>query len=683
MMRRLHKVFLLSCLSMSSLGHAAPHIKRDGDFKDLVTQSTVFADKSLLIKDVIEDGDTTLLLAMPRRWGKTVNLDMLRRFLEIPVDGHGKLLDATARQATDNYKLFAGGQVNAGIQGEVELSPLRIANAKLFDNVDALRVQGSYPVIYIDFKNCKSDDYETVKQRIRSTLSKSFRHHSYLKASSKLTNHQRTLIDQYIEVSNEPSIAEGLEMLSDALYHHHQKKVWILVDEYDAVANVAYRAFDDHDLKATINLFSSIYEAAFKSNPYLEKGVLTGVQYIAQSGMLSGLNNLGKFDFTSAKYAQHYGLDQGEVDLFFHHFKVPAALADKAKQWYDGYKVPRYLSNIATNQPSEVIAKYNVWSIISYLKEGEFYAFKSYWERSGHIDFFDALFTKPEVRAHVEQLVNGESISLVRIADFSVENFKTLKEMRGGNKAMTPDGLKVLFSYLFIGGYLTIDGTTSNRYRLPNMEITHEMGNRLITYYETLHTVDRDTIQCVTNVLQQVMDVEIASSTRLSTLLQDFYHQFREVIRSLQLVNANSEEGVLTNEDIVHSILNYIALQTQHTTLGSEVYTKKLHSGKKGRVDLKMTKGNVGMIMEVKCVPTNQGHMQHMEATLAQAKSYRNVLTTSNNIFLAINVAKQASVPEARAIELLCEAELYGGDYMIAIDVEGRLTTSHKKRRIS
>ena len=364
------------------------------------------------------------------------------------------------------------------------------------------------------------------------------------------------------------------------------------------MANVAYRKFSEQDCKKTIALLQGIYEDALKSNEHLGKGVLTGVQYIAQSGMLSGLNNLGKYDFTNAKYAQHYGLDQSEVDYFFAHFQVPQKLGGKAKRWYNGYTVKRYAPESPAIHFKELIDKYNIWSIVSYLKDSDFEHFQSYWEQSGSIDFLDDLFTKPNVREEVEKLVNDNAISFVRIADFSANNFKTLKEMLGGNKVMDDNGLAVLFSYLFIGGYLTPDESAVNAYRLPNMELTYEMQKRLITYYQTLYTVDPGKMQQVTDVLQQVMDIDgAASPNNLSILLQDFYNQFREVIRSIGLVNQQNTEGVFTNEDIIHSILNYIALQTQHTTMGSELYTKKLPANTKGRADLKITQGNIGMIL--------------------------------------------------------------------------------------
>lgn len=674
----------ISSTSTKSKGHSPPRIKLDGDFKDLVTQSTVFADKSLFIKDVIEDDSTSILIAMPRRWGKTVNMDMLKRFLEIPVDADGKVMD---KSKTDNHKLFSSGQVDGGMRGYVQLKSLNIATARFFQNVDALCIQGTRPVISIDFKNCKAANYEGVLAAIKTELRKCFSFHGFLEESAKLQEEEKQLIKRHTGAISSKELSEnevksGLCFLSEMLYkHHNSQKVWILVDEYDAVANVAYRDFSDIEHQKTIDLFSGIYEQAFKSNPYLEKGVLTGVQYIEKSGMLSGLNNLGKFDFTNAKYAQHYGLDQDEVDLFFSHFQVPLDLAAKAKQWYNGYKAPRYLSSKSTIQQPEIVGKYNIWSIVNFLKEGRDNGysarFKSYWEKSGSIDFLNKLFKKKEVRANIEHLVNGESIYLDRIADFSASDFKTLKALLSGNKEVNDNGLDVLFSYLFIGGYLTIDESKADHYHLPNREITYEMGRRLITYYQTIYTIDPVKIQAVTDVLQKVMDIGESSQNSLSALLQDFYGNFRSVIQSIHLVNNESEEGVFANEDIIHSMLNYIALQTQHTTMGSELYTEKINTQEKGRADLKIIKGDVGMILEVKCVPTNKGSNKHMEEALNQSKKYSSLLETNNQLFMAINVAKKASKPEERSIELLCSNGVSKEAPTIAINASGELFDSN------
>jgi hypothetical protein len=643
-------------------------IELNGDFKDLVTQNTIFADKSLFIKDVIEDGYTVLLLAMPRRWGKSVNLDMLKRFLEIPVDDNGaSIID---KSCTDNYKLFAGGRVDVGIRGEIMLSPLKISEAILFGKTKASNVQGTYPVIYVDFKDCKSDRFDTVREGVTTVLKKCFRQHRYLEKSDHLDEEAKELIKRYMgDVSSKElsdhKITYGLLFLSKMLYRHYgKKKVWILIDEYDAVANVAYTKFNTDDLYKTINLFAGIYETALKGNPYLQNGVLTGVQYIAQICP----NNWGKFDFTNAKYVQYYGLDQGEVDIFFGHFEVPKPLGDSAKSWYNGYQVPKYNGNSVTSL-RELVSKYNIWSIVSYLKGGEFSHFKSHWEESGNIDFLDELLTKPEVREKVEKLIDGACISFDREDTFSENDFKQLKNMISGNKEISPGGLFVLFSYLFIEGYLTMDSYSKYSYRLPNMEIMYEMGKRLIKYYQCICTIDPVTIQSVTNVLQDI--VSVPHQERMQEHFKNFYDRFKEVIRTVRLAGDKDAEVVFADEDFICSLLNNIALQTQHATFGSELYTTKLHSKQRGQAVIKITNKDVGVIIEIKCVPLSDRSNELMKEALEQAMSYGNLLDTHENLFIAVNVNRLTHCIEERAIEFLCASVMSDGQHIFGINASG------------
>jgi hypothetical protein len=683
--RYLSKFEHYSTSSSSSDGYVepetklVPRIKKDGSFKDLVTQSTIFADKSLFIKTVIEDTSTGLLIAMPRRWGKTVNLDMLKRFLEIPVDNNGEPISG---ESTDNYKLFAGGQIDGGMRGKVALSPLKISDAKLFNETKALDLQGTYPVIYIDFKNCKADDYNSIKKLVRAELSESFKQHAYLQYSPKLSIRQRKLVEQYIEESEDAQIETGLKVLSNALHDHYGKKVWILIDEYDAVLNAAYQDpyFSDSDLKYTISLFRGSYEKALKGNKFLEKSVITGIQFIAKASAGSGLNNLENIDVTTPQYAPYYGLSQEEFERFCEHFKVPKKYFEDAKQWYDGYTV-RIYDQDKNQVTDEIDNKYNIWSIISYLKDADFKNFKSYWEESGSIDFLQDLFKSTNIKEKIEQLVddkNGKPGTIIfnRESNFSDKDFSTLKDMIGSNKVVGEDGINILFSYLFILGYLTIDGLNHDSYQIPNMEIKHEMGKRLIEYYQTICTVDPEKIQGLTSILQNVMNIKEPNQKYIKGLFKNFYDQFKEIIQGIRLVDDKNDAGVFTNEDIVHSILNYIVLQTQHSTFGSEIYTSKLHSDKKGRADIKITNEDVGIIIEVKCVPVPASDNGHMREAIEQAISYRNLLKNINNkIFVAINVEKKVVKPEERAIELLCASDMFNEKDVFGIDILGEDNT--------
>jgi Predicted AAA-ATPase len=247
-----------------------PNIKVNAsNFKDLVMQSTIFADKTLFIKTVMEDPSTCLLITMPPRWGKTVNLHMLQIFLEISLDTNGVPL---SREYTDNYKLFAGGVINDSILGNVNLSSLKIASATLFNRRNAIDVQGIFPVISIDFKNCKCNNYNTIKEHVTALVSECFHRHAYLQDSCMLNRIQRDIFEQILNNKRKNFVVENaLRFLCELLHDHHRKKVWILIDEYDTVLNTVYQDpyFSAADLTLTAFLFTGLFGTSLKSNSYL------------------------------------------------------------------------------------------------------------------------------------------------------------------------------------------------------------------------------------------------------------------------------------------------------------------------------------------------------------------------------------------------------------------------------
>jgi len=291
-----------------------------GGFEKLVTESSIFVDKSLFIEEIINSQDEVTLITMPRRWGKSSNLEMLKKFLEIQVDENGKVIED--KKETLNYKLFAGGEIQIK-QGFTEQT-ITIKTSKLIEKIpQALNYQGQYPVILIDFKDCKGSNADDIRSKVYAKIIETVRNFSYLKDSGK--SYKETTVGlEYKNLLNKTktdSFETIIKDLSTLLHTYHGEKVWILVDEYDASANHAYREFDDKAAKKVADLFRGIFEPSLKGNDSLKKGILTGVQYIVQSGMLSGLNNLSKYNMTNKKYSQYYGINPQEMELLLKHFQ--------------------------------------------------------------------------------------------------------------------------------------------------------------------------------------------------------------------------------------------------------------------------------------------------------------------------------------------------------------------------
>ena len=241
------------------------------EFKKLVLNSTVFVDKSLLIKDFLEDSGETLLMTFPRRWGKSINMDMIKKFLSIEVNQNGELL---SREERENHKLFLGGEIDLGLAGGRTklLNELKIAKHQGI----ILERQGQFPVVDIDFKNTKGDSYEEVLSRVKTVLHKSFSEHEYLSTSSKLRGDEIRLCSKYIDSLEHQNLTNsevsgGLFTLSSLLSKHFGKKSYILMDEYDAAINHSYIKFSDEESKRVIDV-----AARFRNDTGLLSSGITG-----------------------------------------------------------------------------------------------------------------------------------------------------------------------------------------------------------------------------------------------------------------------------------------------------------------------------------------------------------------------------------------------------------------------
>ncbi len=612
-------------------------IATGGDFRDVVTKSSIFVDKSLFIKEVMEESAQTILIAMPRRWGKTLNLDMLKRFLAIEVDPKGQLIP---NNETDNYKLFAGGEIN--ITSGFKNITKELTELKLIKQIpEALSIQGQFPVIKMDFKDCKGRNFEDVQMKLKDKIFETVRNFSYLQSSEKPYK-ETTFGQEYITLLNKAKnniFPEAIKELSTLLYAYHGngKKVWILIDEYDAAANQAYLEFSTEEAKQVSELFRSIFEPALKSNDCLEKGILTGVQYIVKSGMLSGLNNISKYNVTSSKYSRYYGINEEEMNLLLAHFNIEELHAKRIKDWYNGYK-----ENIGRAEDQQLIDKYNIWSVVNYLnRQNE--GFKSYWEdsRLGQV-INKEILKNPTIKKQVERLINNDNLILDKlISDFSIDNFKELKEMTDhpGKKEISQNGVELLFSYLFITGYLTIT-SKHNEYTLPNKEIKTEFETKIKEYYKTIFNIEPDKFSNLTKIIDKIFYCNSSKEIK-SILKNDFAPCFEELIKSVKLYKGYGEDGnkvgLFANEDLMHSLLNNIVLQVVNSNFASERYTTKT-DGKKGRADIIIEKNNTGVVIEMK-------YDGNAKEALDQSKEYIKLIEKcETKVFVGCNISAEQDI---------------------------------------
>ena len=286
---------------------------------------------------------------------------------------------------------------------------------KISGDPKAMKLQGQIPVIYLDMKNATGSSYDEILLKVAKCMRKSFTEHQYLLHSDRLSDEDKDNFRKYYGVQScshltKTEIENGLSFLSELLHQHFNKKVIILIDEYDASINKSYAHMSDDAFKKVVELFREIYGSALKNNDNLEKALVTGVTRIAKANIFSGLNNFGEYNITNVEFAPYYGFTQEEVDCLIAQYQMPADMSEDIKSWYNGYTVRKY-------------SIYNTWSIVkcinSYVslsKSGQYDddhdalkkdVLQNYWEASGNVDFIKGAFEKDSIKKRIDRLVSG------------------------------------------------------------------------------------------------------------------------------------------------------------------------------------------------------------------------------------------------------------------------------------
>jgi hypothetical protein len=428
------------------------------DFKTLLLNSDVFVDKSLMIKELLEDSGEVILITRPRRWGKSLNMDMIRRFFEIEIDEHGNPLSL---ENQNNSKLFTGGKIDLGLAtGRKKLlQKLKVAE---YPHI-ILEYQGQFPVIFITFKSVEGSNYHDIEQGVKSQLRKLFQSHRYLANSDKLASDERADFNQYLfgEVTLD-NIKNSLAILSHLIYKHYNRKPGVLIDEYDTPINSAYRWFGTHEaeFQKVLEIFRGIMKSTFKRETGdqelpVERGVITGILRIAKAELFSGLNNVREYSLLDEPFAKVYGFTAGEVEELLS--KVPLDTnPEEIKRWYNGY-----------NFGGEII--YNPWSIMQCLaSKGKL---DYYWVDSGGTGWIDNVLLSDEMQQDIQVLAAGKAIIAPIMKQISFSDISS----RSG-----------LFSLLLFSGYLnpTVVEPTRNIFELsaPNEEVKFIYETRLLQW---------------------------------------------------------------------------------------------------------------------------------------------------------------------------------------------------------
>lgn len=371
------------------------------DFARLVDKkyNYQFVDKSLFIKEFIDNDATATLIVRPRRWGKTLNMSMLSYFL-----GNHLPAEITASMFAD----------------------LQIATV---DNGKYLADQGQHPVIFISLKDVKKEDFEGAVNSVRYLLKEVYAQHSYLLDSDQLSVFAKKEFSMYLEGSvSQEQIEISLLFLSRCLKEHFNKKVFILVDEYDTPLNCSYHYGYIDRMTLFMRNFLSY---AMKGNTYLAKGIMTGILRISKDSMLSGLNNLKVYSMLHEAYARHFGFMDAEVTHLFEQGGLSYDM-EAVRRYYNGYRI-------------DDLMLYNPWSIMECLSEKG--KVSPYWVNTASDKLLKQFLVNAplETKEELEQLIGSERHTINNLISDSVR----FEDLEG-------DGGVYLWSLLFSMGYLTV-----------------------------------------------------------------------------------------------------------------------------------------------------------------------------------------------------------------------------------
>ena len=388
------------------------------DFKHLIEEDFYYFDKTKFIDEIIKDGAQVKLFTRPRRFGKTLNMSMLNYFFDI-------------KKADENRKLFKDLYI---------------------EKTEAFKEQGQYPVIFLSLKDLKALTWEQMEKAIKSTISRLFSEYKYL--LNDLDKFDTLTFENILLKNTElEDLKEALKFLTRILYEKYNKKVVVLIDEYDSPLVSAY--INGYYEKAK-DFFKTFYSTVLKDNSYLQMGVLTGIIRVIKAGIFSDLNNLRTYTILSEMYTNSYGLTEEEVVKSLKDYGIEQEISN-VKDWYDGYKFG----------DSEV---YNPWSIINFLR---FKELRAYWvDTSGNDLINDVLkkITKDTIRA-LERLFDGEGLRQ------NISGTSDLSKLLNENE---------LWELLLFSGYLTIEEKIDQKnyiLRLPNKEVKELFKDSFLEKY--------------------------------------------------------------------------------------------------------------------------------------------------------------------------------------------------------
>ena len=361
------------------------------NFEKVIENHCFYVDKTDFIREWWESNDDVTLIARPRRFGKTLTMSMTERFFSVKYAGKGEVFEGLSVWEYEKYR----------------------------------SLQGTYPVISLSFANVKETDFTSASFRIRELLTKEYEKYSFLRDSDKLSEAEKNYFDRIRMDMTQMEAPLVLYQLSDFLYRYYGKKVIILLDEYDTPMQEAYVNGYWEEL---VGFIRSMFNATFKTNPWLERGLMTGITRVSKESIFSDLNNLKVVTTTSEEYATSFGFTEEEVFAALEDSGL-GEQKDKVKKWYDGFIFGSHRDI------------YNPWSILNFL---DTVTFDTYWANTSANSLVGKLIREGnrDIKEQFELLLQGQCLR------------KTIDEQIVYNQL--DDNEDAIWSLLVASGYLKV-----------------------------------------------------------------------------------------------------------------------------------------------------------------------------------------------------------------------------------
>ena len=522
------------------------------DFKRIIDKNGYFVDKTLMIQKLIESEAMVTLFTRPRRFGKTLNQFMIRRFFEDEITEKG--------EKVDNGYLFDG---------------LKIAEC----GEEILKHQQQYPVIFMTLKSAKQPNFEMAYGALADEIYNEFMRHRYVLQSDALLPIEKERYENLLNRrADEKELAKAFAFLSECLFKYHGKNTIILIDEYDVpLENAYFEGFYDKMIK----FIRSLFESALKTNPYLEKSVITGCLRISKESIFTGLNNLETDSVLHTRFGDSYGFTQEEVEELLAYYGLSEQL-EEVKKWYDGYLFNDF----------EI---YNPWSILKYVNDRKDHVTEfalPYWSNTSSNSIVREMVGEADemAKADLETLMAGGTIEK-----------QVHEDITYGDIHQTQDNL---WNFLFFTGYLkkvgerTVGNNLWLEMKIPNIEIATIYENSISYWFEQrMKETDRsplvralETGDC--EAAENFISEQLFQAISYYDYAENFYHGFMA--------------GLLVN-------------------IGGYLVRSNRESGN-GRPDIVMTESKFrgrAMILELKISDTIQGMEKKCEEALTQIEEQK------------------------------------------------------------